>query len=126
MKDLLWLRTVPIGSADRGPRSHRDTPADELAAEGVRRPITRSAGRATPLSQAALIRHERQVADVCRRVAMASVAPAVAMHPMRARAAGRRRRRSQDARRERAAYLHRSPLPGRATASRPVAQDGGG
>ena len=65
-------------------------PADQLAAEEVRRTLTRRAIWAAPAREAAVVGQERDVARVLRRVALPTVTRAAAVDPVLAGTARRR------------------------------------
>ena len=65
-------------------------PTDQLAAEEVRRPLTRRAIWAAPAREAAVVGQERDVARVLRRVALPTVTRAAAVDPVLAGTARRR------------------------------------
>jgi hypothetical protein len=65
-------------------------PADQLAAEEVRRTLARRAIWAAPAREAAVVGQERDVARVLRRVALPTVTRAAAVDPV---LAGTTRRR---------------------------------
>jgi hypothetical protein len=100
----------------------RHVPADQLAAQIVRRTLARGAGRAAPTRNATLVGKVGNVTRVLGWVAVATMTPTVAVRPMLAGAARRSRRRPQDGCWKRAWCLHLVSLPhhhtavGRATA----------
>ena len=103
-----WRRCARRDRLSRGLRNPSEchVPADELAAEEVRRTLTRRAIWAAPAREPAVVGQERDVARVLRRVALPTVTRAAAMDPVLAGAACRRGRRPQGAGRERARCPH--------------------
>ena len=103
-----WRRCARRDRLPRGLRSASEwhVPADQLAAEIVRRPLARSASGAAPPGEAALVGQEGEVAGALGRIAVPAVTRASAMDPVLAGAARRRGRRPQGAGRERARCPH--------------------
>ena len=108
-----WRRCARRDRLPRGLRSASEwhVPADQLAAEIVRRPLARSATRAAPTGEAAFVGQEGEVACALGRIAVPAVTRAAAVDPVLAGAARRRRRRPQGAGRERARCPHLLSLP---------------
>ena len=110
-------RTRSLGCADHHARligqesgldihTKGNAPADQLAAEVVRRALARRAVVAAPACQAALVRQEPDIAGIRGRIAITMVTLVVAVDPVLAGALRRWGRRPEDGGGELARYVH--------------------